>query len=168
MKIPCSKSRIIRSLLRLKILMNSFYGVLGSPGCRFFSPDIAQAITGTGQYILKTTSAYIEEHTPHKVIYGDTDSLFVLLGPEFESEAKEIGANIIKETNVWLTNHCREKFNTDSFLELEFETHFRHFFMPTIRGSSQVPPQSGMMPRRTNSSPNFARSEAIRRSQAIA
>ncbi len=121
----------------IKILMNSFYGVLGSPGCRFFSPDIAQAITGTGQYILKSTCAFIEEHTPHTVMYGDTDSLFVLLGPEYTSQAEEIGAAIVNDVNTWLSNLCRETFNTESVLELEFETHFSHFFMPTIRGSSQ-------------------------------
>ncbi len=121
----------------IKILMNSFYGVLGSPGCRFFSPDTAQAITGTGQYILKSTCAFIEEHTPHTVMYGDTDSLFVLLGPEYTSQAEEIGAAIVTEVNTWLSTLCRETFNTNSVLELEFETHFSHFFMPTIRGSTQ-------------------------------
>ena len=121
----------------IKILMNSFYGVLGSPGCRFFLPDIAQAITGIGQYILKSTITYIEEHTPYRVIYGDTDSLFVLLGRDFESRAEAIGRQIVQEVNTWLAAHCREQFNTESALELEFETHFRHFFMPTIRGSTQ-------------------------------
>lgn len=121
----------------IKILMNSFYGVLGSTGCRFFSPDIAQAITGTGQYILKSTCAYIEEHTPHAVIYGDTDSLFVLLGTHYESQAKKIGTTIAADVNDWLKKDLKEKFNAASVLELEFETHFRHFFMPTIRGSTQ-------------------------------
>ena len=119
----------------IKILMNSFYGVLGSPGCRFFSPDLAQAITGTGQYILKSTCSYIEQNTPYSIIYGDTDSLFILLGPDHESDAEEIGKKIAKNVNQWLYIHLKEKFNTESQLELEFETHFKHFFMPTIRGS---------------------------------
>lgn len=121
----------------IKILMNSFYGVLGSTGCRFFSPDLARAITGTGRYILKSTRAYIEENTKYSVIYGDTDSLFILLGPKLESQAKSIGVKIAADVNSWLKNHLREQFNAESVLELEFETHFRHFFMPTIRGGSQ-------------------------------
>lgn len=121
----------------IKILMNSFYGVLGSTGCRFFSRNLAQAITETGQYILKTTCAYIEQKTPYKIIYGDTDSLFLLLGDKHDEDAKEIGHKITQDVNEWLGNHVREKFQTDSALELEFETHFDHFFMPSIRGSSQ-------------------------------
>lgn len=121
----------------IKILMNSFYGVLGSPGCRFFSPDIAQAITGTGQYILKSTCAYIEQNTPYSILYGDTDSLFVLLGEKHDSDAKEIGNQIAADVNHWLENHIREKFNAVSRLELEFESHFKYFFMPTIRGSER-------------------------------
>jgi DNA polymerase-2 len=36
----------------IKILMNSFYGVLGTPACRFFNPALANAITGTGREML--------------------------------------------------------------------------------------------------------------------
>jgi DNA polymerase-2 len=121
----------------IKILMNSFYGVLGTTGCRFFSFELASAITGTGQYILKTTKAHIEESTGNKVIYGDTDSLFVLLGPGSEKTASSTGREIVAETNLWLAKHLEENFGAVSALELEFEMHFRHFFMPTIRGSQQ-------------------------------
>ena len=36
----------------IKILMNSFYGVLGTPACRFYNPALANSITGTGREIL--------------------------------------------------------------------------------------------------------------------
>ncbi|MBD3391789.1 MAG: DNA polymerase II [Chitinivibrionales bacterium] len=121
----------------IKILMNSFYGVLGTTGCRFFSFELASAITGTGQYLLRTTRAQIEQTTPYQVLYGDTDSLFVLLGEGMASRAKETGNQIVARINAWLSQHVKERFDADSALELEFETHFRHFFMPTIRGSSQ-------------------------------
>lgn len=121
----------------IKILMNSFYGVLGSPGCRFFSPDLASTITGTGQYILKKTKSYIEQTTPYKIIYGDTDSLFILLGRNFEQRAQEIGQNIVVSVNSWLKEHLKDTYQVESFLELEFESHFRHFFMPTIRGGTK-------------------------------
>jgi DNA polymerase-2 len=121
----------------IKILMNSFYGVLGSPACRFFSPELSQAITGTGQYILKTTCAYIEKTFSHSIVYGDTDSLFLLLGPGMDTQAHSIGTAIVSDVNNWLKKHIKEQFNTDSALELEFEEHFRHFFMPSIRGSTQ-------------------------------
>ena len=37
----------------IKILMNSFYGVLGTTGCRFFDPRLATSITLRGHEILK-------------------------------------------------------------------------------------------------------------------
>lgn len=121
----------------IKILMNSFYGVLGSPGCRFFSPELAKAITETGQYILKSTCAYIEQNTPYLILYGDTDSLFVLLGPDHNNDGEEIGQEICNDSNRWLKSHIKEKFGTESYLELEFESNFAHFFMPTVRGSDR-------------------------------
>ena len=36
----------------IKILMNSFFGVLGTPVCRFFNPEIANAITSFGRELL--------------------------------------------------------------------------------------------------------------------
>ncbi|NLP02152.1 MAG: DNA polymerase II [Fibrobacter sp.] len=121
----------------IKILMNSFYGVLGAKGCRFFSPELASTITKTGQYIFKTTVSHISSSTPCKVIYGDTDSLFVLLGPGFEKEADQIGSSLSTEITSWLSEHLKETFNVNSRLKLEYENHFRYFLMPAIRGTNQ-------------------------------
>ncbi len=121
----------------VKILMNSFYGVLGTPGCRFFSYDLASTITETGRCILKMTSKYIEEHFGKKVIYGDTDSLFILLGSQAQGNAQATGKEIVSEVNGWLTAELKKVYGVEPALELEFETHFRHFFMPTVRGGTQ-------------------------------
>ena len=63
----------------LKIIMNSFYGVLGSTGCRFFDPRLASSITMRGHEIMHRTRELIEAQG-YEVIYGDTDSTFVWLG----------------------------------------------------------------------------------------
>ncbi len=63
----------------LKIIMNAFYGVLGSSGCRFFDPRLASSITLRGHEIMARTRQLIEAQG-HQVIYGDTDSTFVWLG----------------------------------------------------------------------------------------
>ncbi len=63
----------------IKILMNSFYGVLGTPACRFFETRLASSITRRGHEIIRGSREHIEERGL-RVIYGDTDSLFVLLG----------------------------------------------------------------------------------------
>jgi hypothetical protein len=63
----------------LKIIMNAFYGVLGTPACRFFDPRLASSITMRGHQIMHRTRELIEEQG-YQVIYGDTDSTFVWLG----------------------------------------------------------------------------------------
>ena len=69
----------------IKIIMNSFYGVLGSSGCRFYNPGLASSITRRGHQII-TESRDMLETQGYQVIYGDTDSLFVHLGSEFGEE----------------------------------------------------------------------------------
>ncbi|MEO0369033.1 MAG: DNA polymerase II, partial [Pseudomonadota bacterium] len=65
----------------IKILMNSFYGVLGSGGCPFYDTRLASSITMRGHDIMQSTAKWITEKG-HKVIYGDTDSTFVWLEGE--------------------------------------------------------------------------------------
>ncbi len=119
----------------IKIIMNSFYGVLGSSGCRFYNPKLASSITRRGHQII-TRSRDRLETWGHPVIYGDTDSLFVLLGPEYdEAAALERGQKLARQLNLWWQEEIQRKFHLESFLEIEFETHFIRFLMPTIRGA---------------------------------
>jgi len=119
----------------IKILMNSFYGVLGSGGCRFYDTRLASSITMRGHEIMQETAAWIEEQG-YKVIYGDTDSTFVWLDGDFSSqEAKDIGRQLAQGINHYWQQKLAQTFELDCFLEIEFETHFSRFLMPTIRGS---------------------------------
>ncbi len=119
----------------LKIIMNAFYGVLGSSGCRFFDPRLASSITMRGHEIMRQTRLLIEARG-YDVIYGDTDSTFVWLrGAHAEDDAARIGRELVAYVNDWWRDHLRQTFDLDSALELQFETHFRRFLMPTIRGA---------------------------------
>jgi DNA polymerase II len=121
----------------LKIIMNAFYGVLGSSGCRFFDPRLASSITLRGQEIMHLTRKLIEDKG-YQVIYGDTDSTFVWLKHAHnEEQAAGIGRSLVGHVNEWLARHLQQEFGLDSALELQFETHYRRFLMPTIRGSEQ-------------------------------
>ncbi|GIZ53369.1 DNA polymerase II [Noviherbaspirillum aridicola] len=121
----------------LKIIMNAFYGVLGSGGCRFFDPRLASSITLRGHEIMHRTRELIEARG-YPVIYGDTDSTFVWLGRAHdEQEALAIGAELVGHVNRFWQEHLRREFGLESALELEFDTHYRRFLMPTIRGSDQ-------------------------------
>lgn len=121
----------------LKIIMNAFYGVLGSSGCRFFDPRLASSITLRGHDIMHRTRELITEQG-YQVIYGDTDSTFVWLKTAHtDEEAGKIGRALVAHVNAWWDAHLREEFGLENALELEFETHYRRFLMPTIRGSEE-------------------------------
>ncbi|ENH4361412.1 DNA polymerase II [Vibrio fluvialis] len=119
----------------IKIIMNSFYGVLGSSGCRFFDTRLASSITMRGHEIMKQTKQLIEAQG-YQVIYGDTDSTFVSLGREHsQQDADTIGRALVQHINQWWTDHLQQQYALTSILELEYETHYRKFLMPTIRGA---------------------------------
>ncbi len=119
----------------IKIIMNSFYGVLGAQGCRFFDARLASSITMRGHEIMKQTRILFEERG-YEVIYGDTDSLFVNLNKSANiAEADAIGQQLVAEINQWWQQHIASNYALDSYIELEYETHFEKFFMPTIRDS---------------------------------
>ena len=121
----------------LKIIMNSFYGVLGSSGCRFFDTRLASSITLRGHEIMLKTRALIEAQG-YSVIYGDTDSTFVWLRSEHsEADAARIGRELVQHVNQWWQAHVRDEYGLVSALELQFETHYRRFLMPTIRGAEE-------------------------------
>jgi DNA polymerase II len=121
----------------IKIIMNSFYGVLGSGGCRFFNSRLASSITLRGHQIIQQTASFIEEQG-WSVIYGDTDSVFVWLkNIDSDQMALSTGDKLAEQLNRWWTHRIKDQYGVDSFLELEFETHFTRFLMPTIRGSDQ-------------------------------
>lgn len=120
----------------IKIIMNSFYGVLGSTGCRFYDPRVCSSITLRGHEIIQRTRDWIIAQGLD-VIYGDTDSVFVWLGNDrTDNDAQIIGKKLAKSLNVWWRNNIRDEHAIESHLEIEFETHYSDFLMPTIRGSN--------------------------------
>lgn len=121
----------------IKILMNSFYGVLGSGGCPFYDPRLASSITMRGHEIMQTTARWIEAEG-YEVIYGDTDSTFVYIGDDpDDAEAQQIGTRLQTLVNQKWQQQLEQEYALPCHLEIEFETHFRRFFMPTIRGSEE-------------------------------
>ncbi|MEQ5322616.1 DNA polymerase II [Providencia rettgeri] len=119
----------------LKIIMNAFAGVLGAEGCRFFDPRLTASITMRGHEIMRTTKRLIESQG-YQVIYGDTDSTFVWLRDAHnEEQAQKIGFALRDYVNSWWKKHLAEEWQLEGVLELEYETHYRRFLMPTVRGA---------------------------------
>ena len=76
-----------------KINLNSLYGAILNPGCRFFDKRIGQSTTLTGRTIVKHMSAEankvitgVYDHTGEAVIYGDTDSVYFSAWPTLHKE----------------------------------------------------------------------------------
>jgi DNA polymerase-2 len=119
----------------LKLLMNSFAGVLGAAECRFFNPKLVSAITLRGHEMMKLTREFVEQRG-YEAIYGDTDSIFIWLKrTHTNEEAHVVAASLAVDINAWWTRTLRDEQGLESFLEIEVDTHYRKFFMPTIRGS---------------------------------
>src|SRR3989344_4492655 len=119
----------------IKIIMNSFFGVLASPNCRYFSLDVANAITHFGQYIIKLTAEKIESRG-YKVIYSDTDSIFIDASSH-KKDKKEIGKEIQEHINEFYKNFVKKEYNRQSYLELEFKRHYLAFLMPALRSATE-------------------------------
>lgn len=87
-----------------KIIMNSLYGMLGSPTATVPNVEIAMTITGKGRDNLLAAKDYVEknynrltgEKEKAKVIYGDTDSIFVKMPGITIEKAIEYGQMIDK------------------------------------------------------------------------
>jgi DNA polymerase-2 len=119
----------------IKILMNSLFGVLGSPASRLFAPPVANAVTTAGQHVIRLARDTVQA-LGLRVIYGDTDSLFVDAAEadaaRAAARAEELREAIAAAVGAALTRD----FGCESHLELEFEKVYARFFMPEVRGGA--------------------------------
>jgi DNA polymerase-2 len=116
--------------------MNSFYGVLGTPACRFSNPALANSITGLGREMLLWSKRWFEGRG-FRVLYGDTDSLFVLSGREDPVAAIAEARKLADTLNAELEREIAERWRVESKLELEFEKLYVKLFLPHARGSAR-------------------------------
>jgi DNA polymerase-2 len=118
-----------------KILMNSFYGVLGTGACRYGRTELAGAITSFARkWLLLTRDWFADQGFP--VLYGDTDSLFVETGlgdGAAYREFAEQGGRLAAEANRFLAKKIRDAYQLESHIELRFEKAYRRFFIPPLR-----------------------------------
>jgi DNA polymerase-2 len=120
----------------IKILMNSFYGVLGTSACRFYNPALGNSITGTGREILLWSKRWFEA-AGFQVLYGDTDSLFVQSRGVDPDQTREQGRRLAAALNEDLACHIRERWGLASRLELKFEKLYLKLFLPRSRNGTR-------------------------------
>jgi DNA polymerase-2 len=118
-----------------KILMNSFYGVLGTGACRYGRTELAGAITSFARkWLLLSRDWFTQRGYP--VIYGDTDSLFVktgLSGGAAYADFAALCGGLAGEFNLFLRDRIEAEYQRESFIELRFEKAYRRFMIPPLR-----------------------------------
>jgi DNA polymerase-2 len=118
-----------------KILMNSFYGVLGTPSCRYGRTELAGAITSFARKWLYFSRDWFNAKG-YKVLYGDTDSLFVESGLGDRTAYAgflEWGNALSDELNRCLRETIEKEYCLQSHIELRFEKPYRCFMIPPLR-----------------------------------
>jgi DNA polymerase elongation subunit (family B) len=107
-----------------KINLNSLYGAILNPGCRFFDNRIGQSTTLTGRQIVKHMAGKINEiitgeydYKGKAVIYGDTDSCYFSAYPVLKKEIDTGKLPWTKETVVQLYDQIADEVN-HSFIKL--------------------------------------------------
>lgn len=148
----------------IKILMNSFYGVLGAPACRFHRSELAGAITSFGREMLLWCKKRLEDDG-FQVLYGDTDSLFVLSGEDEDAAAEQLGHRLAARLNREIAEHVRAEWGVESRLELEFERLYRKLHLPPMRHSRGGARKRyvGLLRRGESEELRFVGMEAVRR-----
>jgi DNA polymerase elongation subunit (family B) len=101
-----------------KINLNSLYGAILNPHCRFFDKRIGQSTTLTGRAIAKHMDAYINEvltgeynHVGKCVVYGDTDSCYFSAWPVFKDKVEAGEIPWTEETVIELYDQIGEAVN---------------------------------------------------------
>ncbi|MGC8609110.1 MAG: DNA polymerase domain-containing protein, partial [Thermoplasmata archaeon] len=117
----------------IKVLMNTFYGVLASSFYRFTDQRIGSAITAFARNTIKHIINVIEDQGL-KVIYGDTDSVFI----ESEKKTAEEAIQTGKELSERLSRN--EKLTLD--FQMVFDPLFSHGAKKRYAGRCVYPPES--------------------------
>jgi DNA polymerase elongation subunit (family B) len=102
-----------------KINLNSLYGALLNPGCRFFDIRIGQSVTLTGRCITKHMAAKTNEivagkydHSGESIIYGDTDSVYFTAHKTLQNDINAGKIDWNKDSVIALYDKIAEELNT--------------------------------------------------------
>ena len=104
----------------VKLLMNSLYGLLYARRSDFYNPVLANIVTSQGRKLLRDVTTSIAEKNGYKVVYGDTDSVFLDIGLETGREAQR---KLNQDLQLILPEHAKQYF------DLDFEKRLRPFYI---------------------------------------
>jgi len=101
-----------------KINLNSLYGAILNPGCRFFDKRIGQSTTLTGRQVAKHMAAKVNEiitgkydHVGKAIIYGDTDSAYFSAYKTLKNEIEKGTVPWSKDNVIFLYDQIADEVN---------------------------------------------------------
>jgi DNA polymerase elongation subunit (family B) len=119
-----------------KINLNSLYGAILNPGCRFFDKRIGQSTTLTGRSIARYMAGKVNEmitgefdHVGKSIIYGDTDSCYFSAYPTLKTDILKKAIPWDRDIVIQLYNTIAENVNS-TFPEFMLDA----FHCPKSRG----------------------------------
>ncbi len=122
--------------LVMKINLNSLYGAILNPGCRFFDNRIGQSTTLTGRQIAKHMASKVNEiitgdydHVGKSIIYGDTDSCYFSAYITLKKDIEKGALPWTKESVIELYDTIGEEVN-GTFVKFMSDA----FHVPKSRG----------------------------------
>ncbi len=134
-----------------KINLNSLYGAILNPGCRFFDKRIGQSTTLTGRIIARHMDAYINEcifgtydHVGEAIIYGDTDSCYFTAWPAIKEDVAAGRMEWNKETCVQLYDNIAEQVNASFPAFMERACHCPRSMGDLIKGGRELVAEKGL------------------------
>ena len=134
-----------------KINLNSLYGAILNPGCRFFDQRIGQSTTLTGRIIAKHMDATVNEaitgsydHVGSSIIYGDTDSVYFSAWPALKEEVEAGRMEWNKDICIQVYDNIANMVN-ESFPEfMERACHCPREMGAIIKGGRELIAEKGL------------------------
>ena len=134
-----------------KINLNSLYGAILNPGCRFFDKRIGQSTTLTGRIIARHMDAYINEcifgeydHVGKSIIYGDTDSCYFTAWPAVREEVEAGRMEWNKEICAQLYDSIADQVNDSFPAFMERACHVPRSMGSLIKGGRELVASKGL------------------------
>ena len=134
-----------------KINLNSLYGAILNPGCRFYDNRIGQSTTLTGRAIAKHMDSFVNEcifgkydHLGESIIYGDTDSVYFSAWPAVKADVAAGRMEWNNDICIQLYDNISDQVNESfpAFMEKAF--HSPRALGAIIRGGRELVASQGL------------------------
>jgi DNA polymerase elongation subunit (family B) len=134
-----------------KINLNSLYGAILNPGCRFFDQRIGQSTTLTGRTIAKHMDSFVNEaitgkydHVGDAVIYGDTDSVYFSAWPAIQADVEAGRMEWNKDIAVQVYDNIADQVNESFPAFMERACHCPRENGSIIKGGREIVASKGL------------------------